>query len=104
MAVHSTADAVTGHLLDVFGQRQGEPAGAGRPYDRGGEDVRGDLVEAGGVAQDVVGGHVGRREDVGDARVAGGDRAGLVEQQDLAARELFQRGAALHDDAAASRP
>ncbi len=36
--------------------------------------------------------------------LAGGDRAGLVEQQDLAARELFERATALHDDAAASRP
>ena len=69
MAVHSTADAVAGHLLDVFGQRQGETAGEGCPHDRGGEDMGGDLVEAGGIAQDVVGGHVGRREDVSDARV-----------------------------------
>ena len=40
-------------------------------------------------------------EDVGDARMAGGDRARLVEQQDLAGGELLERGAALHDDTTA---
>ena len=49
---------MAGHLVDVVGQRQGQVAGAGGAHDRGGEDVRGHLIEARRVAQHVVGGHV----------------------------------------------
>ena len=69
-------------------------------YDRGRENVRRDLIERGGEPQDVVGVHRAGGHDLGNRRSADRDRAGLVEQEDLATRQPLEGGAALHDDAA----
>ena len=74
-----------------------------RAYDRGCEDMRGHLVQRCGEPQDVIGAHGVRSDDFGDRRLSRGDRAGLVEQEDLATRELLERPAALDDDATPRR-
>ena len=85
------------------GKASGEVALPRGADDRRRQHVRRDLVERGGQAQQLV--RVDRIEDLdlGDLRHAGGERAGLVEQQHRAAGERLQRAAALDDDAAAGR-
>ena len=65
--------------------------------------MRRHLIERGCEAQNLVGAERAGTDNLGDGRPADGDRAGLVEEQDLAARQLFECRAAFHDDTAARR-
>ena len=83
------------------GKRQCEAAGVGGLDDGCREDVRGDLVQRRGQPEHVVAVDAGCGDDVGDHGAALGERAGLVEQQDGAVGESFQRAATFDDHAAA---
>ncbi len=52
------------------------------------------------VAQHLLGGPVRRRHDIREMRPAGGERAGLVEQEDACPGDGLERTAALDDDPA----
>ncbi len=93
-------------LVDVGRQLEVEAAAAGRADEGAREQVRRHLVEGGGETQ-----HVGvppGRPGGDDRRPSSGspvgERAGLVEEHDLAGRERLQGGAALDDDADARGP
>ena len=85
----------------VRGHRERQPALA-RGADQGlGDHVLRDLIERGGEPQQVL---AGDRAVALDRRQPGppaGQRAGLVEQQDLAAGQRLERAAALDQDAVA---
>ena len=62
------------------------------------------LVERGGQTQQLLGGDLAIGLDRDETRAAAGQRAGLVEQQHLAAGEGLERAAALDQDAVAGGP
>ena len=102
-AVHPAGDPGPRHLLGRLGQDEGHAALAGAGDDRRRQDVGRDLLERRGEAQHLFGRAVRRRCDVGEVRPAGGERAGLVEQQDACPRDGLERTAALDDDPALRR-
>ena len=100
--------------------RRPRPASTGRGrvrapvHDRAGEHVRRQLLDRGGQPEDlrralpidaVPVGAVDRTDlDRGQPRPAGGERPGLVEQDDAGPRQGLERPAALDDHAAPGRP
>ena len=92
-----------GLLLHTGREDQGEMALGGRPHDRAGQHMLGDLVERGGQTQQLVA-VAGVRLDLGHLRRPRGQGASLVEQQHPPGGQAFQRPAALDHDPPAGGP
>ena len=69
------------------------------PNDRRGQDMRRDLIEGGGESKHLGLIEVVGRHDLDDRRAARGERAGLVEQQDVGNCKCLECATALHDHA-----
>ena len=103
MRAHAPLDPRPVLLLRIVGELQREVALPRGANDRGGQHVRRHLVDRGREPQHLVAVERPEHLDVGDLRDARGQRAGLVEQQHLAACDRLQRAATFDDDPAARR-
>ena len=101
-AVDLAFDALAVVLEHRLREGELEAALARRAHERRREDVRRHLVERGREAENLVGGAAVEGVDLAQGRPAGGEGAGLVEQQDGGPSERLERRAALDDDAARS--
>ena len=97
---HHAAQAGAGLLVHLARRLQRQPLRAGGQHDRLRDHMRRGLRQRGGQLQQWLRGMragAGHRQH---ARVAGGERAGLVQKQHLRAGQRLQRGAVLHQNAA----
>ena len=78
-AFDAAADALPRHRLESLDSGQCQSAVPGRPDDRLAQGMLGADLDSGGQPQDVLLGLGGQRNDVGDVRLAPGERARLVE-------------------------
>src|ERR1035441_4134662 len=96
LATAAAADGLTG---EAIGGRQGRRLGPGQGGDGGGYRVLGGLLDRAGVAEQVGAVDAGDRLGGGDGHLAGGDRAGLVEDHGVDPAGGLEGLVALDEDA-----
>ncbi len=96
---HASAHAAARVLVNLVGKGEAEAAGASCLDDRPSKSVCRNLIQRSAESQHLVRAEAPVGFDVGNSRSTFGQRARLVEEEDIRTPERFERRAALDDDA-----
>jgi hypothetical protein len=104
MAVDGALDAVAGTFVNIVRLAELEAPRLGVVHERLSDDVRGELIDRGGKAQELVGAVPVERDDPLDCRSAQGEGAGLVQQDGSCVAKLLDHRRALDHHARPGSP